>query len=471
MRFVLFIAISFGLVGVATLGFSRATATPATGAGVEEVDQGLQGPGLARHPLFIKIHGRDSRGNPLVTSTTPHGYNPAQIGAYLGLTGDGSGQTIAIVDAYDDPNIIPDLNTFSSTFGLPLVCGTTGANASSCVNFTKATPQGTTSTNSGWALEISLDVEWAHAVAPKANILLVEAASNSFSNLMGAIDYAASHGAAVISNSYGAGEFSGEATYDSHCVLSSAVCTFSTGDSGNPGGYPAYNPYVVAVGGTTLNLTSSGAVTGESAWSGSGGGVSQYETRPSYQTSVNSYARRGIPDVSYDADPNTGFPVYDSVTYQGQSGWFQVGGTSAGAPQWAAIIAVADQLRVASSQPRLTGASFAANTVIYTLQGTSVLADITSGSNGSCGAVCTAGAGYDFVTGLGSPRMGIDSALTGSVSSSPTATATPSGSSTATATSSATATSTPVGRTATATNTPLATPTSCPPGQHKRGVC
>jgi subtilase family serine protease len=388
---------------------------------------------------------------------------------YLGLTGDGSAQTIAIVDAYDDPNIISDLNTFSSTFGLPLVCGTTSA--SSCVNFTKAMPQGKTSTNSGWALEIALDVEWAHAVAPKANILLVEAASNSFSNLMGAIDYAASHGAAVISNSYGAGEFSGEATYDSHCNLSSAVCTFSSGDSGNPGGYPAYNPYVVAVGGTTLNLTSAGGVTGESAWSGSGGGVSQYEALPSYQTSVNSSGRRGIPDVSYDADPNTGFAVYDSVTYQGQSDWFQVGGTSAGAPQWAAIIVVADQLRAASSQPRLTGASFTASTAIYALQGTSALADITSGSNGSCGSVCTAGPSYDFVTGLGSPRTGIDTALNGSVSSLPTATATPGGSSTATATSTAAATSTPAGPTATATNTPLATPTTCPPGQHKRGVC
>jgi subtilase family serine protease len=469
MRFGVIIAISFGLFGVAALGFHGATATPANGVGVEEVDQGLQGPGLARHPLFIKIHNRDSHGNPLITSTTPHGYTPAQIGSYLGLAGDGSGQTIAIVDAYDDPNIISDLNTFSSTFGLPLVCGTTGANPSSCVIFTKATPQGKPSTNAGWSLEIALDVEWAHAVAPKANILLVEAASNSFSNLMGAIDYAAGHGAVVISNSYGAGEFSGETTYDAHCILTSAVCTFSTGDSGNPGGYPAYNPYVVAVGGTTLNLTSSGVVTGESAWSGSGGGVSQYEAKPAYQNSANPYASRGIPDVSYDADPNTGFAVYDSVTYQRQSGWFQVGGTSAGTPQWAAIIAVADQSRAASSQPRLTGASFTANTAIYALQGTSSLADITSGSNGSCGSVCAAGPGYDFVTGLGSPRSGIDTALNGSVSSSPTAT--PSGSSTATATGTATATNTPASPTATATNTPPATPTSCPPGQHKRGVC
>jgi hypothetical protein len=108
------------------------------------------------------------------------------------------------------------------------------------------------------------------------------------------------------------------------------------------------------------------------------------------------YASRGIPDVSYDADPNTGFAVYDSVTYQRQSGWFQVGGTSAGTPQSAATIAVADQLRAASSRPRLTGASFAADTAIHALQGTSALADITNGSNGSCGSVCTAGPGYDF---------------------------------------------------------------------------
>ncbi len=458
-------------VSVLTVGLmfamdrSGADAGAPGAAGSEEVDQGPQGPGLARHPLFLAVHSRDAQGAPLFTNSVPTGYTPAQIKAYLGLTGDGTGQTAAIVDAYDDPNIVSDLNTFSNQFGLPLVCGTSGADPSNCVNFTKATPQGLPAINSGWALEISLDVEWLHAVAPKANILLVEAASNSFDNLLAGIDYAAQQRAAVISNSYGASEFNGESVYDSHCALSTAVCTFSSGDGGNPGLYPAYNPYVVAVGGTTLNLTTSGSVTSETAWAGSGGGVSQYEPKPSYQSTVNVYANRGMPDISYDADPNTGFPVYDGVRYQGQSGWFQVGGTSAGAPQWAAIIAVADQLRGASGP--LTAASFQTNTLLYGLLGSSALYDVTSGSNGSCGSVCTAGPGYDFVTGLGSPRSGIDTALSGSTAA--TATPTPSG-----ATATPTFTSTPSAPTATATNTPSGatpTPTPCPPGQHRKGVC
>ncbi len=453
------------------IGLPGTSAGGRSGAGIEEVDQGPQGPGLVRHPLFLSIRGRDAQGAPLFTSTVPTGYTPAQIQSYLGLKGDGSGQTIAIVDAFDHPNIVSDLNTFSSTFGLPLVCGTSGADPTNCLNFTKATPQGTPNTNAGWALEISLDVEWAHAVAPKANILLVEAVSNSFANLLSAIDYAAQQGAAVISNSYGAGEFSSETAYDFHCALSTAVCTFASGDSGNPGLYPAYNPFVVAVGGTTLNLTSSGSVTSETAWSGSGGGVSQYETKPAYQNAVNPYANRGMPDVSYDADPNTGFPVYDSVRYLGQSGWFQVGGTSAGAPQWAAVIAVGDQLRAASGQGRLTAASFQTNTLLYGLLGTSVLYDVTSGSNGACGSICTAGPGYDFVTGLGSPRTGIDSALSGGIVPSATATPTPVG---PTSTPTSTNTPAPPTPTPTATSTgaaPTATPTFCPPGQHKQGAC
>ncbi len=430
---------------------------------VIEADQGIVGPGFARHPLLIRTHGRDAAGNPAVTNATPSGYTPAQMKAYLGLTGTGSGQTIAIVDAYDDPNITSDLNVFSSQWGLPLVCGTSGAApAPICLNFTKATPQGLPGGNSGWALEISLDVEWAHAIAPAANILLVEAATNGFSNLMSAIDYAGKQtGVVVVSNSWGAGEFNGETTYDSHCQLSTAVCVFSTGDSGNPGTYPAYNPSVVAVGGTTLNLTSAGAVTSETAWSSSGGGVSVYESKPSYQATVNSKTMRGIPDVSYDADPGTGFPVYDTVAYSGQTGWFQVGGTSAGAPQWSAIIAAADQLRLASSLGLLTALNLQANTAIYTLNGTVDIYDVTSGSNGSCGSVCTTTTGYDFVTGIGSPRSGVDQGLAGASAPSPTPTNTPSVTSTPTATPTATNTPSP-------TNTPSG---SCPPGQHKRGVC
>jgi subtilase family serine protease len=346
---------------------------------------------------------------------TPRGYTPQQIRAYLGLSGDGAGQTIAIVDAYDDPNIVTDVNTFSSTFGLPLACGTAGADAANCFNFTKVAPQGNTRADAGWSLEIALDVEWAHAVAPKADILLVETRSNGLNNLFGGIDYAAQHGASVVSNSWGASEFNGEAGYDASCNLPAAVCTFSSGDAGNPGLYGAYNPGVIAVGGTTLSLNAAGAVVSETAWSGSGGGLSKYESAPTYQTTykggASTFTKRAIPDVSYDADPGTGFAVYNSVAYNGQSGWFQLAGTSAGAPQWAAIVAVADQQRVAAGKTRLNAAGLQASAALYSLAGTSSMFDVAYGSNGSCGDVCSAGAGFDAVTGIGSPRAGIDAAL------------------------------------------------------------
>src|SRR5262249_39836997 len=254
----------------------------------EQADQGPQGPGRVRHPLYIKVHGRNGAGAPLVTNAVPTGYTPAQIRTYLGLVGDGAGQTIAIVDAFDHPTIASDLNAYSAQFGLPLICGSPGA-TSDCFVFEKQTPQGTPQVSAGWALEIALDVEWAHAVAPHAKIILVESLNNYLlygnTGLLPAIDYAAQRpGVVVISNSWGGGEFSSEAFYDGHCALATAVCTFASGDGGNPGLWLGYNPYVVSVGGTTLSLSPNGALLGETAWNGSGGGISKYESRPAYQT-------------------------------------------------------------------------------------------------------------------------------------------------------------------------------------------
>jgi subtilase family serine protease len=366
------------------------------------------------HPLSLEVLGYDVNGAPLVTNnTTPSGYTPATIKKYLGLTGTGSGQTIAIVDAYDHPTIASDLAVFDTKFGL-----------SAPPSFKKVTQTGGTSSypavNATWALEIALDVEWAHAIAPAASILLVEAKSTTYADMTTAISYAAKQSAVtVISNSWGSPEFNGESTLDTYCKQTAKLCVFSTGDDGNPGSYPAYNPYVLSVGGTTLNLstdatTGAVSVASEVAWSGSGGGVSLYEAKPAYQTATNSYTKRGTSDVSYDADPATGFAVYDSVAYANQTGWFQMGGTSAGAPQWAGIIAAANQLRKTAGKAVLSGTStksaYMANSTIYAL--TSGLADITAGpSNGLCGEICTPKVGYDFVTGRGSPRVGIDLAL------------------------------------------------------------
>ncbi len=342
-------------------------------------------------PIHVKKSGTVAPTG-LLPIQIAHAYGFDKLSCY-GSQACGSGQTIAIVDAYNDPNIESDLATFDTQFGLP-PCTT----ANGC--FTKATPQGLPVGNTGWALEESLDVEWAHAIAPGAKIILVEAKNSFLSSLLNAVDYAASQpNVHQVSMSWGGSEFSGESSYDYHFSVSGVSFTASSGDSGTGTIYPSASPYVVGVGGTTLNVDSSGNVNSETAWSGSGGGVSSYESAPSYQSGFNSNSGRGIPDVSYDADPNTGVPVYDSYGY---GGWNQVGGTSVGAPQWAAISAI-----VNSGGGQLSSVSFGTNTALYKAATGSAYSanyrDIISGSNGACGTLCTAGVGYDFVTGLGSP--------------------------------------------------------------------
>jgi subtilase family serine protease len=330
----------------------------------------------------------------MTPANTRHAYGFDQI------SNQGEGQTIAIVDAYDDPNIESDLAVFNSQFGV-LPCTTSNG----C--FRKIYAQGSKpASNAGWALEIALDVEWSHAIAPKAKIILVEAATNSFANLLGAVDVAVNNGASVVSMSWGGGEFSGESSNDNHFSQSGVTFTASSGDSGNGVEYPAASPGIVSVGGTTLTVGTGGSYTSETAWSGSGGGISSQENEPLYQSNYpipNTGGKRGVPDVAYDGNPNTGFAVYDSVRYQGQAGWFQVGGTSAGAPQWAALFAIANSLRVAAGKGTLSSTGNA----VYAVAKANYAGnyhDITSGTNGPCGAVCSASAGYDFVTGLGSPK-------------------------------------------------------------------
>ncbi|MBI3410000.1 MAG: S53 family peptidase [Planctomycetes bacterium] len=332
--------------------------------------------------------------------TVPTVYTPAQIQHAYGFdlnSNTGAGQTIAIVDAYDDPNIASDLAAFSSTFGLP------------AASFTKATPQGQPAANSGWATEIALDVEWAHAIAPSANILLVEAASSSYANLLGAVTYAATQpNVSVVSMSWGGGEFSQEtsAAYDG-VFLNHPGVTFvaSSGDSGRPPSWPAISPNVLSVGGTKLTLDANNNWSSETGWGngrlsflygGSGGGISAYEPKPSYQASVTqSSTKRTNPDIAYNADPNTGVYVLDS--YNG--GWFQVGGTSAGAPQWAALLARANEARVTAGKGTLS--TSATLTAVYNLSSAD-FHDVTSGNNGYA-----AGPGYDLVTGRGSPKANL----------------------------------------------------------------
>jgi subtilase family serine protease len=387
----------------------RSGAAPGPAAVVVPQHPGPPGVQVAYHPLLAEVRGYAADGRPVLAAGTPAGYTATELRAYLRLHGNGAGQTVAILDAFDNPYAMRDVNTYSAKFGLPLAC--TKQRTKNCFRFTVVHPFGIGGLDTGWVLEESLDVQMVHAIAPKAAITLVEARNNSNTAMYRALGYATGLHPDAISNSWSfGGEFSTETSFDHYCQLATGVCTFSTGDSGHPGGYPAYSPAVIAVGGTSLGLTPAGAVTSETAWSGSGGGISTYESRPAYQDRVNTFPRRGIPDVSFDADPNTGVAVYDSAGYGGYpGGWIQLGGTSVGAPAWAGILAAADQLRAAAGKPPLTAAGHEAQQALYRLG--SGLYDITTGSNGSCGAVCTAGPGYDFVTGLGSPRPGIDTAL------------------------------------------------------------
>jgi subtilase family serine protease len=292
----------------------------------------------------------------------------------------GSGKTIGIVDAYDDPRIESDLAVFSSQFGLP-AC-TTANGCFSKVNQTGGTKM--PKSNSGWALEIALDVEWAHAIAPGAHILLVEAATNSFTNLLTAEDYAAAH-AQYVSNSWGGSEFSGENAYDSHFSHSGVSFFVSAGDNGTPAEYPSSSANVISVGGTTLHFTG-GNFASETGWSGGGGGCSSFETATSAQSSFGGYAqvncagKRATPDLSLDGDPASGASVYDTVRLQGQSGWFTVGGTSLSSPMAAA--------HAATKGTQVTSATVYGSGFTYR--------DVTSGNNG---APCLVG--YDLCTGRG----------------------------------------------------------------------
>jgi subtilase family serine protease len=345
------------------------------------------------------------------TSTAPPGYSPAQMTAHLGLTGDGAGQTIAIVDAFNDPNIVADTETFSKQYGLPGVCGNGGV-AGNCFTLDVREQSASAGSDGSWAVETSLDVEWAHAIAPRATIELVEASDSSFAAMFRGVTTAEASHPAAVSLSWGIpGEFSDETYYDHFCQPAGSVCVVASGDYGHPGAYPSYSPSVISVGGTTQTLAGDGSVTDEQAWSGSGGGQSWVEPEPSYQHSVQNSGSRQTPDVAFDADLGTGVAVYDSIAYQGQQGWWEVGGTSLGAPSWSAILADADQLRAKTGGRPLTAAGFAAQRDLYA-QPTTVIAPITTGpTNGFCPIGCTPGPGYDQITGLGSPRAGIDAAL------------------------------------------------------------
>jgi subtilase family serine protease len=351
---------------------------------------GPSAPGDARCHSLVVV---DAGGTPAATAT-PRGYGPADLySAYnLGTLATGSTwawnfQTIAIVDAFDDPNAESDMNLYRSQFGLP-PCTT----ANGC--FRKIDQNGGTKyprANCGWAQEISLDLDMASAICPQCKILLVEASSNSFANLGAAVNQAFAQGATAISNSYGGAESSTELSSAGFYDHPGAVITASSGDAGYGVQVPAAYNTVTAVGGTSLSRASNSRGWSETAWSGAGSGCSAYVSKPSWQTDAGC-GRRSVADVAAVADPSTGVAVYDSFKCQNVSGWLVFGGTSVSAPVIASVYALAGNAQSATAE-----SAYAHTGALY---------DVTSGSNGTCGGsyLCTATAGYDGPTGNGTPN-------------------------------------------------------------------
>jgi subtilase family serine protease len=398
---------------------------------------------IRRFRTRLRVEELESR--TLLSVFTPvqirHAYGADNIAFPGSLTGDGSGQTIALIDAYYDPSITTDLATFSQTYNLPALDGQSGRGTFTQVDLSNGTrsPAG-----DDWTAETALDVEWAHAIAPKANITLIEAASDNQdpvtgepTDLLNAVTEAVSPtqgepAASVVSMSWGLTEVPNEASWDSFFTAPGVTFVAASGDSGAGTIWPAVSPNVVSVGGTTLRLTSSNTIAGERGWGygifssffgGSGGGISQYEPLPTYQQNIptvtsgfrlTDFNARLNPDVAYNADPGTGYNVLDGAA----GGWLPpVGGTSAGSPQWAGLIAIADQGRVAAGGSTLSSSdtlsalyNISANSTSYA----SDFHDITQGSTGAYDVYDNSGnflgtlpvraqTGYDMVTGLGTP--------------------------------------------------------------------
>ncbi|HLJ95144.1 MAG TPA: S53 family peptidase [Gemmataceae bacterium] len=350
------------------------------------------------HPVTQK-HGR-LRCEELEPRTLLTIYAPSQILHAYGfdkLPYDGTGQTIAVVDAYDNPNAASDLTAFDQQFNLPDPA------------FTIAQPEGQPSADLLWGLEINLDVQWAHAIAPGASILLVEAKTSSLGDMMTAVDYARQQpGVVAVTMSWGSSEFSLETRDDSYFTTPSGHIggsglpggvTFvaASGDSGGSVIWPSSSTNVLSIGGTALTLDDSNNIASETGWSGSGGGPSKFESEPNAQQPFQGYAMRTTPDFSYNADLYSAYYVVDSYGFNGLVGVY---GTSAGSEQWAALIALADQALALQKIGSLDGAT---QTIpaLYNLANTSYATyynDIVDGYNGY-----QAGPGYDLVTGLGSP--------------------------------------------------------------------
>jgi kumamolisin len=384
------------------LGTSRLLAQGGPGqSGVHVPDSSIEQPGErgrkahTNHVISLRGASPERPGG----GSGPSGMTPAKIRTAYDLPATGGAERIiAIVDAFDYPTALADFNTFSKQFGLNKETSTNAFSSANTV-FQVVYANGVRpSGNCGWAQESALDIEWAHAMAPDAKIVLVEAASNSFADLFNAVDVAESVGASVISMSWGGGEFAGETGFDSYFDKPTVTYFAASGDTGGKTIYPGVSSLVVAAGGTSLKLKSNDTILSETGWNGSGGGRSAYVLTPAYQSgianTVGLNGKRGVPDFSFDADPNTGVAVYDSTRCQNLVGWMVFGGTSVSSP---ALIGIVTSVSGGHGSDVGTGEL----SVLYgNLGNASEFNDITTGTAGSFSAA----AGWDFVTGIGSNK-------------------------------------------------------------------
>ncbi len=353
-------------------------------------------PGQAACLALIRTDVPAHKGaNPFVP---PSGYGPAQLQSayHLPSSTAGRGATVALVDAYDDPNAESDLAVYRSQYGLPSCTTKNGCFKKVNENGLSSPLPPTEPPGDDWALEESLDLDMVSAACPLCHIDLVEANSAYFGDLGTAVDSAVTLGAQYVSNSYGGEESSGESARDVYYDHPGVAITASAGDSGYGVSYPAASPDVVSVGGTSLYQAGSSYT--ESVWGsssggeGTGSGCSGYESKPSWQTD-SGCANRTDNDVAAVADPNTGVAVYD--TYDG-GGWLVVGGTSASSPLIASVYALAG---------RPSSGSYPAE-YVYHQHTSSNINDVTTGANGTCtpAYLCTGEVGYDGPTGWGTPN-------------------------------------------------------------------
>ena len=403
------------------------------------------------HAMGARSSSLNGSASPMAAGSTASTYTPAQIRAAYGMpplpaagvtptalqaAQMGAGQTIYIVDAYHDPNIVAELNAFNAKFGLasctvkaiasnaalplPAASKTEGCVFSVVYSTPSATMTSTAPAfNAGWATEIALDVQWAHATAPLARIILIEAPDASLNSLLGGIKLANAMGPGAVSMSFGATEGTWTSSVDSAFAGTGMTYLAATGDWGTQVSWPSVSPKVVAVGGTSLSYTGSGSRT-EVGWSSTGGGISLYTPTPTYQANtvpgMGSMVRRAVADVGFNANPSTG--QYVAVMQPGSSAvsWVSAGGTSLSTPQWAGLVAVANALRAQSGKAVISDLHTVLYGTIGSTPGTyaSAFSDIQSGSNGSC-SICSAKTGYDGLTGLGTPNVtGLLVALGGS---------------------------------------------------------